>query len=256
MKLLNKKIFQIARKRIINGKTEEIAGSLYSMIEAKALSLGAEESLRFLFELENKIYQLEGRESVRYGNGVHTKHKHIKYHDFFIRNIPQGSRVLDVGCGNGALSFDIAENVPGVFVYGMDIVPENIEKAKQMFDKENIKYVCGDALFNLPDEKFDIIVLSNVLEHMDKRVDFLRDLKKRYQPLGFLVRVPVFERDWRVPLKKELGIDYRLDSTHHIEYLQEEFYSELDNAGLKPVHTEFRWGEIWCVAEPLSRKNT
>jgi ubiquinone/menaquinone biosynthesis C-methylase UbiE len=246
MKLFDQQIFKIACKRTLHGKTEEIAGSLYSMIEAKALSLGAEESLKFLFELENRIYQLEGRESVRYGNGVHTKHKHIKYHDFFIRNIPQGSRVLDVGCGNGALSFDIAEKVPGVSVYGIDIVPENIEKAKQMFDKENIKYVSGNALIDLPDEKFDIIILSNILEHIEERVDFLRDLKKRYQPSKFLLRVPVFERDWRVPLKKELEIDYRLDSTHYIEYLQEDFFEEIKQAGLKVVNHQIKWGEIWA----------
>jgi len=63
--------------------------------------------------------------------------------------------------------------------------------------------------------------------------------------------VPLFERDWRVPLKKELGIDYRLDSTHCIEYTQEEYFEELHQAGLKTTNTEFRWGEIWSVVEPL-----
>jgi len=223
----------------------------YSIIEAKALSLPPEDSLKFLFELDNRLYSLQGKEAVRYGSGIHTKHRHIKYHDFFIKHIPEGKRVLDVGCGNGALAFDIATEVPGVFLYGIDIAYKNIEEAQREFSRENLKFVCGDALKDLPAEKFHIIVLSNVLEHIEKRVEFLITLKKRYNPEKFLLRVPLFDRDWRVPLKKEIGIDYRLDSTHYIEYLEEEFFEELEKAGLKSNYYKINWGEIWVEAIPV-----
>ncbi len=210
-----------------------------------------EKALRFLLELDKRLYVLSGRASVRYGNGCHTKHRHIKYHDFFIENTPVGSKVLDVGCGNGALTFDIAGKVSGVSIYGIDKVSTNIEIAREKFHYRNIRYVCGDALSDLPDEKFDVIILSNVLEHIENRIDFMRTLKDRYKPSRFIIRVPLFERDWRVPLKKELGIDYRLDVTHHIEYFQEEFLEEIKHSDLCLGKTEFRWGEIWCVAEPI-----
>ena len=42
-------------------------------------------TLQFLFELENRLYPLEGRASIEYGNGIHTKHRHINYHKFFIK---------------------------------------------------------------------------------------------------------------------------------------------------------------------------
>jgi hypothetical protein len=58
-----------------------------------------------------------------------------------------------------------------------------------------------------------------------------------------LLRVPSFERDWRVPLKQELGIDYRLDPTHFTEYTLESFAQEVGSAGLRVVHQECRWGE-------------
>ena len=60
--------------------------------------------------------------------------------------------------------------------------------------------------------------------------------------------MPTYERDWRVPLMEEIGIDYRLDSSHHIEYTQETFIEELAAAGLEVVHLEIRWGEIWSEA--------
>jgi hypothetical protein len=66
---------------------------------------------------------------------------------------------------------------------------------------------------------------------------------------GFLV--PLFERDWRVPLKQELGIDYRLDPTHCTEYTLESFASEMKDAGLKVTYQEVRWGEIWAEAVSL-----
>ena len=54
---------------------------------------------------------------------------------------------------------------------------------------------------------------------------------------------------------EELGIDYRLNSGHHIEYTNESFQEELREAGLEVVHLEVRWGEIWCEArsKPLRR---
>jgi len=94
-----------------------------------------------------------------------------------------------------------------------------------------------------------VVVLSNVLEHLDDRTKFLKLLKERISPSKYLIRVPIFERDWRVPLKKELGVDYRLDPTHRIEYTQEEFFNELHQTGLRTEAYEVRWGEIWAVAK-------
>jgi len=199
-------------------------------------------------ELDNKLYQLIGQQAIRYGNGAHTKHKHLQYHDFFIKRIPPDSRILDVGCANGNLAFDIAAKISRVFIYAIDLNSALIEEARKRFSRKNINYVCGDALTALPDQKFDVILLSNVLEHLTPRTGFLKELKNRYHPGKFLIRVPIFERDWRVPLKKELGIEYRLDKTHRIEYRQEEFQTELKRAGLEINHFEVRWGEIWSEA--------
>ena len=95
---------------------------------------------------------------------------------------------------------------------------------------------------------FDTVVLSNVLEHLPERAAFLRSVRMRVHPRRFLLRVPLFERDWRVPLKKELGIEWRLDLTHETEYTEEAFRNELEQAGLHITELHIRWGEIWCEA--------
>ena len=213
------------------------------------------EALKFLFEFENKLYLLEGETSVKYGGGIHTKHKHIKYHDFFVRNIKPDEKVLDIGSGNGFLSYDMATNVPGVKVVGVELNEKNIEYARSHYSHENLSFVKGDVLKELPEGKFDVITLSNVLEHIEKRAAFLKTLQQKFKPKRFIIRVPVFERDWRIPLKKELGLDYRLDATHFIEYTQESFREELHRAGLEAASLECRWGEIWCVTKSTREEN-
>ncbi|MBU0512922.1 MAG: hypothetical protein KJ638_14640 [Chloroflexi bacterium] len=56
-----------------------------------------------------------------------------------------------------------------------------------------------------------------------------------------------------MPLKKELGVEWRLDPTHEIEYTQETFAAEMAEARLKVTHLEVRWGEIWSECKPIPR---
>lgn len=204
------------------------------------------EALRFLFDLDNRLYQLQGRMSVAYGNGVHTKHRHIRYHDFFTDRVKNNERVLDIGCGIGAVAYAVADK-SGACVVAFDIDHSNIAKANELFSHPNVTYIVGDALGEIPDERFDVIILSNVLEHLTERAFFLHRIQQICQPDRFLIRVPLFERDWRVPLKRELGVEWRLDVTHETEYTYESFLSEVDEAGLLVKHIEIRWGEIWSA---------
>ncbi len=229
---------------------EEFATKVAAMVAQFSELLPPADRLKLLFDLENKLYEQAGRASVAYDNGVHTKHRHINYHQFFIERIKPQSKVLDIGCGNGALTFDIAEHVSEVMIVGIDLNSHNIEQARKNFSHQQIQYICGDVLKDLPQDHFDQIVMSNVLEHLPERVGFLQKLIELYHPQNILIRVPVFERDWRVPLKQELGMDYRLDQTHFVEYKKGEFEQEMQLAGLEIKEKIINWGEIWVECVP------
>lgn len=222
------------------------------LIEQFSLQLSTSDRLKLLLDLEARLYEQTGRAAIAYGNGVHTKHRHINYHQFFIDRIPMHSKVLDIGCGNGALTQDIACKVTDVAIVGIDLNPHNIDYARKQFAHPSVQYICGDVLKDLPRAQFDYIVMSNVLEHLPERVGFLKQLVTLYNPSSILVRVPVFERDWRVPLKEELGIDYRLDATHYIEYKKGQFEQELAESGLVIKEKLVNWGEIWAECAPGS----
>lgn len=235
---------------ITKSKTKTIhVEELTRVIEEHIKTLSQESAIKFLLELDEKLYALQGRAAIKYGNGIHTKHKHIKYHDFFKDNIQSGENVLDIGSSSGELTFSIANAAAPGKVIGIEIEEVKTEKAKQTYKAENLEFVTGDATTYKPEHTVQVITMSNVLEHIENRIGILADLKSHYKPEKFLIRVPMFERDWRVPLKKELGLEYRLDETHFIEYTKETFYDEIDQAGLEVVQFEIRWGEIWAIVK-------
>jgi 2-polyprenyl-3-methyl-5-hydroxy-6-metoxy-1,4-benzoquinol methylase len=200
--------------------------------------------LKAVLKVHSFTYHLAGRLSQKMDeDGLHPKHRIMNYHKFFVDNVGENDTVLDIGCGNGALTYDVARKAGRVV--GIDLSERNISIARSEYSKDNIEYLHGNARTDLPDQRFDVVILSNVLEHMDKRVEFLTSLKRLTS--RFLIRVPMLNRSWIDIYKKELGLEYRLDKTHFIEYTLESFKEELEKAGLAISDYSVQFGEIWAV---------
>lgn len=222
---------------------------LEKLIQKRAARLPADDALRFLFRLDAMLYSLQGPLAVAYNGGLHTKHRHTAYHSFFVERIKKGERVLDIGCGIGAVAYDLALH-SGAIVDGIDLSAENIAKAKQRFTHPNLHFAVQDALKLDREKTYDVVLLSNVLEHLNGRPEFLKKVQQLTEAKRFFVRVPLFERDWRVPLKKELGVEWRLDPDHKTEYTLKDFSNEVELADMTVKHIESRWGEIWAELLP------
>jgi len=218
------------------------------LLKGVVFTMKPADALRYLFAVDKELYALEGRASVRYGDGVHSKHRHIKYHEFFVGHLKEGQRVLDVGSGNGVMDRKIAESFGKISLVGIELDQAKVEWAEKNSSHPNVTFINADALTYDFGERFDVVILSNVLEHIEKRVEFLKGIREKCQPDYFLVRVPMYERDWRVPLQDELGLDYFLDPTHFIEYRLEELEKELDETGLGIEKMKTNWGEFWLKA--------
>jgi len=205
--------------------------------------------IKFLIKLHNFSYHWIGFFCVR--DNIHPKHRLMNYHQFFVDNINKEDVVLDVGCGNGALTCDLAKKAKKVV--GIDINKKNIALAKKRFLRDNIEYICGDILTLIDKNKglrqsaFTVIILSNVLEHIKDRIEFLKDLASQHPKAKFLIRVPMINRDWLTLYKKELGAEWRLDKTHFTEYTLESFKEELQKANLKIDKFSIQFGEIWAA---------
>ena len=209
-----------------------------------------EESLRRLFRIQDDVERLINERAMALGTGEHPKHRLTRYHEFFVARIPAGARVLDIGCGYGAVARTIARRVPGVQVAGIDSSAERIAEAVAADNPPNLTFILGDARKSIPDGPWDTVVLSNILEHLERRVDFLRDVVATAAPSRVLIRVPLFERSWHVPMRRELGIGYFSDPTHFIEHTLDEFDRETGAANLEIVARSVLWGEIWADCRP------
>lgn len=206
--------------------------------------------LNFFVKLHNFSYKIISRLAILENGGIHPKHKIMNYHEFFIDNVNENDEILDIGCGKGENAFDIAQKAKKVL--GIDILESNIKIAKEKYHlacqqtgKEKLEFLVGDATKYNFDKKFTKIVLSNVLEHIENRIDFLQNLHSITNVI--LLRVPMIDRDWLSVYKKNKGFEYRLDPTHFIEYSLVELKNELKSAGWKIESYSIQFGEFWGV---------
>jgi 2-polyprenyl-3-methyl-5-hydroxy-6-metoxy-1,4-benzoquinol methylase len=204
-------------------------------------------AMRILLEIDDVLTRNIDRTAIRYDGGVHVKHRLMHYHDFFVERLRAGERVLDIGCGYGAVAYSMASRAQAQVV-GIDLNAQSIASARARFQHQNLTFIHGDALTDLPEESFETIVISNVLEHIEHRVEFLRQAQKQIQPRRWLIRVPMINRDWEVFMRQELGMYYYSDPTHYTEYTRQSFTEEMAQAGLTITHLQINWGEIWAEA--------
>ncbi len=197
----------------------------------------------------NICYQLAGMLSAELEkDGLHPKHRLMKYHDWFMSKLQKDWAVLDIGCGNGALAYDMKSVCRSVV--GIDIDPGNIRRAEKQHARPGITYICADALTYPFELKFQAVVLSNVLEHIQFRVEFLKQIfagQDCESPPVLLLRVPMMTRDWITLYKKEQGIEWRLDHSHFTEYTLEQVFDEVSKAGLVVAEYDIRFGEFYGV---------
>ncbi len=201
-------------------------------------------TLQRLFLLDDVLQWHIDQVAIRNEGGIHPKHRLMSYHDFFVQRIEPGENVLDIGCGYGAVSASMAK--AGINVTGIDMSEQNIQKAKKIYAGENLRFLVGDVNEYAPDQHYDVLVMSNVLEHIELRVALLRRLVETIGPKSILIRVPMRDRHWTVPMRDELGIVSFCDPTHHVEYTLLEFFVEMEQAGLVVQEYQVNWGEIWA----------
>ncbi|MFI3283187.1 MAG: methyltransferase domain-containing protein [Rikenellaceae bacterium] len=116
---------------------------------------------------DNKLYFNESATSSR------------KYYVDYImqyKHIDASTRVFEIGCGLGGNLLPLLEN--GCYVYGVDLSIDKIEAAKEMYDNNrcNCKFEACDFFITpnpTEDEKFDIIIIHDVIEHISDKTKFL-----------------------------------------------------------------------------------
>src|SRR5205823_6650318 len=101
-----------------------------------------------------------------------------------LREFPTRPRVLDVGCGNGGLTFPIA--ALGCEVVGADLDADSIDRCRERNRFPNARFVHTDGSLTTIDGVFDLIVCSEVLEHLDEPRPLVAAMRAKLAPAGLI----------------------------------------------------------------------
>jgi SAM-dependent methyltransferase len=93
-------------------------------------------------------------------------------------------RVLDVGCGNGALTFPIA--ALGCEIVGAEVDADSIERCTQRNRFPNARFIHTDGSLETVDGLFDLIICSEVLEHLVEPRTLVTAMRGKLAPAGLV----------------------------------------------------------------------
>ena len=117
--------------------------------------------------------------------------------DHLVPHLRRGARLLDVGCGPGSITLDIAKVVAPGEVVGVDTAAVQIERARSLATEmgvPNVRFEQGDAYaLPFPDGSFDLVNANALLQHLSDPVRALREFRRVLRPGG---RAAVSDPDW------------------------------------------------------------
>jgi SAM-dependent methyltransferase len=104
---------------------------------------------------------------------------------YLLPELKPTTRLLDVGCGPGTITADLAQRLPDGLVVGVDASASVLEGAVVSFP--DVSFLAGD-LFDLPfpDASFDVVHLHQVLQHLSDPVGAMVALRRLIAPGGVL----------------------------------------------------------------------
>ncbi|GAC1508600.1 MAG: hypothetical protein NVS2B16_05680 [Chloroflexota bacterium] len=143
-----------------------------------------------------------------------------------------GKRILDVGCAIGNIT---KYYVDRELVVGLDVVPEELDVARERFTGKNFEAyevdVSSSALLKFRDRNLDTAVCLNVLEHVEDDVHAMRNMRETLAPGA---RICVL-----VPVNKWLYGPMDSVDHHFRRYTKQEFNLKASEAGLQIEHQKY-----------------
>jgi ubiquinone/menaquinone biosynthesis C-methylase UbiE len=170
-----------------------------------------------------------------------------------------GIKLLDVGCGPGTLTLDLARHVPNGQVVALERAEAVLEEARRTLAPAgpSVSVMAGDV-YGLPhdDGAFDVVHAHQVLQHLTDPVRALREMKRVCAPDGV-----VAVRDSDYGAFRWFPEDPRLDAwlAMYIRVAQRNgaypdagrrLLSWAQAAGFRAVTVS---ASVWCYATPEAR---
>lgn len=220
-----------------------------------------------------KIKNNKFRKSLSLEKQIVKKRYEVVYDETFETNVPgtaahiihqtknflRSKKILDLGCGAGRLSLFASKYANEVL--GIDYVEKAISFATnfaKITNRNNVKFTVAD-LDDFSGEKFDVILISDVLQHVDKPLQTLKKSHKLLKNNGIvIISIPNFNNFrghvW-LTLQSLFNLPMSLTDTYQItseEMNRLSIKSEFDI--IKTTGYSYEWGWTDWAIEDLQRR--
>lgn len=163
--------------------------------------------------------------------------------------------MLDVGCGEGRHIFGVMQEYPNIKCTGLDMDDKSLEKAREGYEYfESLSNVGANftkgSAYALPfeDNFFDLIVCSEVLEHLHEYNNAVKEIHRVLKPGGkFYASVPAY---WPEKVCWILSTDYQNQPGGHLRIFNEnQLINEIKDSGFRflssdrfhSIHSPYWW---------------
>jgi 2-polyprenyl-3-methyl-5-hydroxy-6-metoxy-1,4-benzoquinol methylase len=177
-------------------------------------------------------------------------------------------RVLDLGCGNGSLTQEIARH--GYEIIGVEESLSGIEAARQQNSLASCQFLQG-SIYNLPydrlGEPFDVVIAAEAIEHLLYPRELIRSARKCLKPSGRLIVTTPYHGYWK---NLALAISGKMDvhftalwDGGHIKFFSVKTLSTLlEQEGF--INTQFKfagrypylWKSMLCCSTPVPDRSS
>jgi ubiquinone/menaquinone biosynthesis C-methylase UbiE len=159
-------------------------------------------------------------------------------------NLKDDGLMLDVGCGEGRHIFGVMQDHPMMKCIGIDMDKASLNKAEEGYEyfksisNAGAEFFIGSA-YSLPFESdsFDLIVCSEVLEHLHEYNDAIKEIHRVLKPGGkFYASVPA---SWPEKICWYLSKEYQNQPGGHLRiFNQNDLVDEIEGEGFKFLSSE------------------
>ncbi|MEU9103325.1 methyltransferase domain-containing protein [Streptomyces xanthophaeus] len=137
---------------------------------------------------ETAVYTHGHHESVLRSHRWRTAANSAAY---LVPELRPGLSVLDVGCGPGTITADLAELVaPGGRVTAVDASADVVAQARAYAAErglDGVEFATADVhALDFPDDSFDVVHAHQVLQHVGDPVRALREMRRVCRPGGIV----------------------------------------------------------------------
>ncbi|KAJ6442625.1 ubiE/COQ5 methyltransferase [Purpureocillium lavendulum] len=152
---------------------------------------------------KSTVYTTDHSSSVLRTHGWRTAANSAGY---LLPHLRPDMTILDVGCGPGSITIDLARLVPQGHVTGVEYVADPLDGARALAASQgvgNVTFAVADVhALPFSDNSFDVVHAHQVLQHIADPVKALKEMRRVAKPGGLVACRESASMTWHPPSRK------------------------------------------------------